>query len=63
MPFHGFCQWLQIDAAQADLANAKTFEERARAERRLSELMAKRDRVLGEQETEKRKTKNLRPAV
>lgn len=45
---------VQIDAAQADLANARTFDERIRAEQRLAELMAQRNRLLAELEDARR---------
>lgn len=43
----------QIDAAQADLANATTLEDRIRAEQKLQELMAQRNRLLADLEEAK----------
>ena len=44
----------QIDAASADLANATTLEDRIRAEQKLQELMAQRNRLLADLEEAKK---------
>lgn len=44
---------VQIDAAQADLANAQTIEERVMAEQKMAELMVQRNRLLAELEQAK----------
>lgn len=48
----------QIDAAQADLANATTLEDRIRAEQKLQELMAQRNRLLADLEEAKKSELN-----
>lgn len=45
---------VQLDAAQADLANARSFEERVRAEQKLAELMGQRNRLLAQLEEERK---------
>lgn len=63
---HGITQSLttlqvQIDAVQADLANARNYEERIRAEQRLAQLMAQRNRLLAEQEEARKIELNKSP--
>lgn len=48
----------QIDAAHADLASATTLEDRIRAEQKLQELMAQRNRLLADLEEAKKSELN-----
>ncbi len=53
---------VQVDAVQADLANSRTLDERIRAEQKLIELVAQRNRLLAEQEELRKHELNKSPS-